>query len=271
MRAISLGRVGSVSDHAPTRVPPAHRVRVGLRRALPAGATFDAMSEKEHPSFGHAEGELHAPIVENDSGTEMPEEISDSEGAVHGAVTLPELRSFLDAWAQSQLGSAIADIRFRAGRIDDVWGVELQDGRAAVIKAHRTPVDIDAASASVDAPTRAGGAGFPCPIPLAGPEVVDGRVLTAESLIVGGRPDGRHSATRGRARPPHRHPPRSFRSRPTPVLARRGADTRTGRGRFLTTLLSTWSRPSLVSSASTLSGSELLHRSSTTARRTRSS
>jgi len=126
----------------------------------------------------------------------MQEEISDTERAVHGAVTLPELRSFLDAWSQIQLGSAIADIRFRAGRIDAVWGLELQDGRAAVIKAHRTPIDIDAASAAVDAQRALVAAGFPCPIPLAGPDVVDGRVLTAESLIVGGRPDGRRPATR---------------------------------------------------------------------------
>jgi hypothetical protein len=60
-------------------------------------------------------------------------------GAVYGAVALLELRTFLDAWARDRLGSAIADVRFRAGRIDAVWGVGLQDGRAVVIKAHRTP------------------------------------------------------------------------------------------------------------------------------------
>ena len=151
---------------------------------------------KRNTRFGYAEGKLHALVVEDDSGSEMQEEISDTERAVHGAVTLPELRSFLHAWSQIQLGSAIADIRFRAGRIDAVWGLELQDGRAAVIKAHRTPIDIDAASAAVDAQRALVAAGFPCPIPLAGPDVVDGRVLTAESLIVGGRPDGRRPATR---------------------------------------------------------------------------
>jgi hypothetical protein len=115
---------------------------------------------------------------------------------VHGAVTLPELHKFLDAWARDWLGSAIADVRFRAGRIDAVWGVELQDGRAVVIKAHRTPVDLDAAQATIDAQRALAAAGFPCPDPLAGPDEIEGRVLTAETLIVGARPDGRDPAIR---------------------------------------------------------------------------
>lgn len=130
------------------------------------------------------------------SGPEPFEEISDTERAVHGAVTLPELHTFLDAWAQDRLGSAIADVRFRAGRIDAVWGVELQDGRAVVIKAHRTPTDLGAAQATIDAQRTLAAAGFPCSVPLAGPDEVEGRVLTAETLIVGARPDGRDPAIR---------------------------------------------------------------------------
>jgi hypothetical protein len=40
------------------------------------------------------------------------------------------------------------------------------------------------------------GAGFPCAAPLAGPEEVEGRVLTAETLIDGETPDGRDPACR---------------------------------------------------------------------------
>ncbi|HEY0240220.1 MAG TPA: hypothetical protein VGC37_16415 [Friedmanniella sp.] len=122
--------------------------------------------------------------------------ISDTERAVHGAMTLPGLRAFLDAWTQDQLGSAIADVRFRAGRIDAVWGVDLLDGRAVVIKAHRPPVDLEAVRATLDAQRVLVDADFPCPVPLAGPDEVDGRVLTAETLVVGARPDGRAPATR---------------------------------------------------------------------------
>jgi hypothetical protein len=132
--------------------------------------------------------------METGSGSEP--ELSDTERAVHGAVTLPQLHNFLDAWARDRLGSAIGDVRFRAGRIDPVWGVELQDGRAVVIKAHRTPVDLDAARATIDAQRALAAAGFPCPDPLAGPDEIEGRVLTAETLIVGARPDGRDPAIR---------------------------------------------------------------------------
>jgi hypothetical protein len=122
--------------------------------------------------------------------------ISDTERAVHGEVTLPELRAFLDSWARGRLGSGIADVRFRAGRIDAVWGVELQDGRAVVVKAHRAPVDVDAVAAAREAQSVLAGAGYPAPVTLAGPDEVDGRVLTAETLLAGARPGGRDPALR---------------------------------------------------------------------------
>jgi Metallo-beta-lactamase superfamily len=92
--------------------------------------------------------------------------------------------------------AARSDVRFRAGRIDAVWGVGLQDGRAVVIKAHRTPADLDAAQATIDAQRALAAAGFPCPVPLSGPDEVKGRVLTAETLIVGAMPNGRNPAIR---------------------------------------------------------------------------
>jgi len=55
------------------------------------------------------------------SATERLEEVSDTERAVYGDVSLLEMRTFLDAWARDRLGSATADVRFRAGRIDAVW------------------------------------------------------------------------------------------------------------------------------------------------------
>lgn len=134
--------------------------------------------------------------MEESAEVDASEQISGTERAVHGAVTSSELRAFLDDWVHGRLGSMIADVRFRAGRIDAVWGVELQDGREVVIKAHRAPVDLDAARATVDAQRALAAAGFPCPAPLAGPDEVEGRVLTAESLIVGARPDGRQPAMR---------------------------------------------------------------------------
>src|SRR3954453_2897582 len=63
--------------------------------------------------------------------------LSGTESAIYGPVTPLELHAFLDAWTTSRLGSPIARLYFRAGRIDVVWGVELKEGRAVVIKTHR--------------------------------------------------------------------------------------------------------------------------------------
>ncbi len=123
-------------------------------------------------------------------------EISGTERAVYGSVTPHELQAFLDAWARLRLGSPIGRVRFRAGRIDVVWGVELEDGRAVVIKTHGPPVDLDAVRVANEAQRLLTEADFPCAAPLAGPDEIEGRVLTAETLIEGRTPGGRDPAGR---------------------------------------------------------------------------
>ena len=139
---------------------------------------------------------LGVPPAQVPADHEPAEAISDTERAVYGAVTSGELRAFLDAWVRDRLGSPIEEVRFRAGRIDVVWGVQLEDGRAVVIKTHRSPVDIDAIRAANAAQRLLAISGFPCAAPLAGPDEVEGRVLTAEALIDGRTPDGRDPADR---------------------------------------------------------------------------
>jgi hypothetical protein len=121
---------------------------------------------------------------------------SGTEGAIFGSMTSKEILVFLDDHVRRQLGSGVARVRFRAGRIDAVWGVELADGRAVVIKTHRPPADVAALRATADAKQLLVAARFPCPTPLFGPDAVDGRVVTAESLIVGSAPDGRDAKVR---------------------------------------------------------------------------
>ncbi len=119
-------------------------------------------------------------------------EITDTERAVLGPGTVAEVRAFFSAYAEDRLASPIATVRFRAGRIDVVWGVELEDGREVVIKCHRLPVDLDATAAAREALAVLRAADFPCPDPLSGPDHVAGRVLTVETLLGdGGIPDGR--------------------------------------------------------------------------------
>lgn len=119
-------------------------------------------------------------------------EITDTERAVLGPGSVAEVRAFFSAYAEDRLGSPIAEVRFRAGRIDVVWGVALDDGREVVIKCHRLPVDLDAIATTREAQRLLRVADFPCPEPLSGPDQVAGRVLTVESLLGdGGVPDGR--------------------------------------------------------------------------------
>jgi Ser/Thr protein kinase RdoA (MazF antagonist) len=122
--------------------------------------------------------------------------ITGTELAIYGAVTTVELLAFLDVWTTSRLGSSIARVRFRAGRINVVWGVDLANGRAVVIKTHRPPADVDAIRVTHDAQRVLVEAGFPCALPLAGPEDVGGHVLTAETLMPGTTPNGRNPGHR---------------------------------------------------------------------------
>ncbi len=124
-------------------------------------------------------------------------ELTSTERAVVGDLGLDGLRSLLDSYARDRLGSPIADVRFRSGRIDVVWGVRLADGREVVIKAHRPPVDLTVRAASADAQRFLVDAGFPCPTPVSGPDEYAGLVLSTETLLTaGGDADGRDPDTR---------------------------------------------------------------------------
>ena len=116
---------------------------------------------------------------------------TDTERAVLGFGSVTEIRSFFSSYTSERLGSPIARSRFRAGRIDVVWGVELDDGREVVVKSHRQPADLEAVGAAMEAKRLLRAADFPCPEPLSGPDEVDGQVLVAETLLGDGEtPDG---------------------------------------------------------------------------------
>jgi hypothetical protein len=122
--------------------------------------------------------------------------LSDTERAVFGPVTAQEIHTSLEGYVQQQLGCRIARIRFRAGRIDVVWGVDLDDGRAVVIKTHRPPADLESLRVVTDALRLLSAADFPCPTPLSGPDHVDGHIVTTQTLLGGDVPDGRDPANR---------------------------------------------------------------------------
>ena len=129
--------------------------------------------------------------------TDAVGELNDTERAVLGPVSVAEVRAFFSAYVRDRLDNPIARILFRAGRIDVVWGVALEDGREVVIKSYRMPVEVEGIAVAREAQRVLRAADFPCPEPLSGPDAVEGRVLTLETLMGDGEtPDGRDPGNR---------------------------------------------------------------------------
>lgn len=129
----------------------AFRVRNGLQTQLePSYAELDL--------HRLAVGILRLSVQPPGSGLGPP---SDTERAVYGPVTSEEMYVFLDDYARQRLGSGIARIQFRSGRIDVVWGVDLDDGRAVVLKIHRPPANPEALRVVAEALRLLSTASFP--------------------------------------------------------------------------------------------------------------
>lgn len=134
------------------------------------------------------------------------EPVSGAERAVFGQDDADAVAGRLGRYLTRHLGTGIAEVLFRAGRIDAVWAVRTGDGRDVVVKAHRRPVDLAARRATTAAQRILAAAGFPCPTPISGPDEFDGLVLSAETLLAadgtvetGRRPGARRAMAAGLA------------------------------------------------------------------------
>jgi Ser/Thr protein kinase RdoA (MazF antagonist) len=90
-------------------------------------------------------------------------------------------------WCARSLGATVARVLFRAGNLSAVLGAELADGRSLVIKVRPAEPRI---AGCVAVQRHLARSGFPCPEPLAGPDLIgqataDRFMVTAESLIPG--------------------------------------------------------------------------------------
>lgn len=109
-----------------------------------------------------------------------------------GAATRAEIDRWVAGTAAEAVGRPVADVLFRSGRIDAVYGLRLADDVKVVLKVHRAPVDVRALGACRELLAHLFAAGYPCPEPLVGPVSRDGHVVTVESLLAEGAvPDAR--------------------------------------------------------------------------------
>ena len=95
----------------------------------------------------------------------------------------------IDRWCREQLGSGVAAVRWFREGTGLVWGVELDDGRPVVIKAHRRGyVPDEHLVAFVEVQRRVADVHSWAPTPLAGPAPLGDRVATAEASLDDGVP-----------------------------------------------------------------------------------
>jgi Phosphotransferase enzyme family len=86
-------------------------------------------------------------------------------------------------WCGQWLGARPARVLFRSGHLAQVTGLELEDGRSAVVKVRSSGARVAGCTA---VQRHLAAAGFPCPAPLAGPAELGGLTVTAEALVPGG-------------------------------------------------------------------------------------
>ncbi|WP_328291533.1 phosphotransferase [Kineococcus sp. NBC_00420] len=112
------------------------------------------------------------------------EEVVDGiERATFGPVPQHEVDAWLDRYLRDQVGSGLRQVLFRAGRVAAVYGCRLDDGRDVALKVHRRGADLAHLAAAVQAQRHLAARGYPCPRPVHGPTVEDGRVVVAETLL----------------------------------------------------------------------------------------
>jgi hypothetical protein len=86
----------------------------------------------------------------------------------------------LFAWCESALGERPAEVGLRTGHLSQVLVIRLADGRHVVVKARPFEPRL-LGCAAVQRSLAAGG--YPCPTPLAGPDVIGTMAVSAEALV----------------------------------------------------------------------------------------
>jgi hypothetical protein len=119
--------------------------------------------------------------------------------AVFGPVNEDAVADWLARHVRRHLAADVQSILFQSGRVAAVYGLRLSDGTEIVAKVHRRPVNIGRLAAATACQRILADHGFPCPRPLAGPAITDGRVAVLESRLDRGEPGDAHQPELRRA------------------------------------------------------------------------
>src|SRR4051794_12394296 len=116
------------------------------------------------------------------------DELSGLERALFGPVSAAAVNEWLAETLRERLAADIAEIAFRSGRTDAVYGLRLADGRTVVAKVHRPPVDVHGLEAQREALSYLASSGYPCPEPVDGPVIRGEHVVTIDTVLEHGAP-----------------------------------------------------------------------------------
>jgi hypothetical protein len=105
------------------------------------------------------------------------------ERAIFGPVPEDEIDDWLQRLVSSRLSTGLAEIMFRRGRVSAVYGLQLHDGSRVAVKVYRGRPDLRSLAAATATQRWVAQRGYPAPLPIDGPSILDGHVATIERLL----------------------------------------------------------------------------------------
>ena len=102
---------------------------------------------------------------------------------VFGTHDAAEIARDLERFCARELGSSPRRALFHEASVGCVFGVELEDGRRVVVKAHQQSESEEHLSATSEVQRELARRGFPCPRPLLGPRPIGFAPATVEELV----------------------------------------------------------------------------------------
>jgi hypothetical protein len=114
------------------------------------------------------------------------------ERDVFGSEDAQGIAAAVDGFCRARLGAAVAHAIFYRSSIGCVLGLQLDDGRRVVLKAHQPDKSAARLAACQRVQTALHARGFPCPEPLLGPHPLGRGLAVVEHHLDRGRPADAH-------------------------------------------------------------------------------